>query len=68
MNRVDPTSLRQLAVPHSSSIGNALKEQFADGKWHRLSKIVQQIDRDEDRVRRLDSMLKNQTSGCKPGD
>jgi hypothetical protein len=40
--------------------------QFADGKWHQLSKIARKIDREEDRVRRtLDGMLKKQTYGCK---
>lgn len=49
-----------------SSVGRELKEQFADGKWHRLSNIAKTMDRDEDRVRRtLDSMLKNQTFGLK---
>jgi hypothetical protein len=48
------------------SLGMVLKEQFADGKWHRLSHIVDRIDHDEDRVRRtLDGMLKKQTNGCK---
>ena len=43
-----------------------MKEQFADGKWHRLSNIARKIDRDEDRVRRaLDGMVKNPTYGCK---
>jgi predicted ArsR family transcriptional regulator len=48
------------------SIGKELKEQFADGKWHRLSNIAHKLDHDEDRARRtLDGMLKNQTYGCK---
>ena len=47
------------------NIGKQL-EQFADGKWHRLSNIAHKIDHDEDRVRRtLDGMLKKQTHGCK---
>jgi hypothetical protein len=48
------------------SIREALKQQFADAKWHRLSNIAHRIDRDEDHVRRtLDGMLKKQTFGCK---
>ena len=48
------------------SIDKSLKEQFADGKWHRLSHIADEIDHDEDRVRRtLDGMLKKPTYGCK---
>jgi hypothetical protein len=49
------------------NVGVALKEQFADGKWHRLSHIADKIDQGEDRVRRtLDGMLKNwMTHGCK---
>ena len=48
------------------SIDKALNEQFADGKWHRLSHIADEIDHDEDRVRRtLDGMLKKPTYGCK---
>jgi predicted ArsR family transcriptional regulator len=49
-----------------ASLGMALKEQFADGKWHRLSHIADNIDHAEDRVRRtLDGMLKKQIYGCK---
>jgi hypothetical protein len=48
------------------SIHKTLKQQFADGKWHRLSNIAHEIGRDETHVRRtLDSILKNQTHGCK---
>jgi predicted ArsR family transcriptional regulator len=48
------------------SLGVALSEQFADGKWHRLSHIADKIGHAEDRVRRtLDGMLKKQTYGCK---
>ena len=52
----------------SSGLASArqLKEQFADGKWHRLSNIAHKLDHDEGRVRRtLDGMVKNQTYGCK---
>jgi hypothetical protein len=66
MKQLDPASLSLVPVHQLPSIGKVLKEQFADGKWHRLSKIVQQIDRDEDHVRRaLNRMLKNRTHGCK---
>ena len=62
----DLAPLSQLAVRQQPSIGKALREQFADGKWHRLSKIAHKINRDEDRVRRaLNRMLRNQTHGCK---
>jgi hypothetical protein len=53
--------------PHQHpNIGKTLKEQFADGDWHRLSNIAHKIDRDEDHVRRtLDGMVKKQNNGCK---
>jgi hypothetical protein len=63
---LDLASPCPLPVRQRPSIGKALKEEFADGKWHRLPNIAHKIDRDEDRVRRaLNRMLKNQTHGCK---
>lgn len=63
---LDLASLHEPPVSQRTGIGKALKEHFADGKWHRLSKIPQKIDRDEYLVRRaLNRMLKNQTHGCK---
>jgi predicted ArsR family transcriptional regulator len=48
------------------NVSVTLKEQFADGKWHRLSHIADKIDQGEDRVRRtLDGMLRNWTHGCR---
>ena len=69
LNRTGKSVLIYEFVPNPEqrpSIGKALKEQFADGKWHRLSNIAHKLDHDEGRVRRtLDDMLKNQTYGCK---
>jgi hypothetical protein len=63
---LDLASLRQLSVRHRPTIGKVLKEQFADGKWHRLSNIARKIDCDEHRVRRaLNRMCKNRSHGCK---
>ena len=45
-------SPRQLSLLQRPSIGKALKQQFADGKWHRLSNIAHKIARDEDQVTR----------------
>jgi len=50
MNQFDPASASQLAVRHRPGVGKVLKEQFADGKWRRVSKYRSQIDHDEDRV------------------
>jgi hypothetical protein len=47
-------------------IGETIKEQFANGKWHKLSTISQGIEADEEHVREtLDGICKNQTYGCK---
>jgi hypothetical protein len=53
-------------VRERTSTGKALKEQFADGKWHQLSSIVHKIGRDEQRVRcALYRILKTKAHGCK---
>ena len=55
-----------LTAPRRPKIGNAIKENFADGKWHSLAVIANKLDADEAHVREtLDGISKNQTYGCK---
>ena len=47
-------------------IGEAIKERFADGKWHRPSLIAEMIRADEAHVLdTINGMSKNRTYGCK---
>jgi hypothetical protein len=55
-----------IMAPRRPPIGNKIKEQFADGKWHNLDVIAKKIEADPDHVREtLDGISKNQTYGCK---
>jgi len=46
-------------------IGDKIKNDFADGKWHRLSTIAQHVESDIDHVEAtLTKMMGSQTYGC----
>jgi hypothetical protein len=51
--------------PRRPKIGWAIREHFADGKWHAVETIATKIDADQDHVATtLDGICKNQTYSC----
>jgi hypothetical protein len=61
--------LMQEATPRAPSrpkLGQAIKERYADGKWHKFDVITSKIEGDESHIRdTLDNMCKHQTYGVK---
>jgi len=56
----------RITAPRRPKIGNRIREQFADGKWHNLDVIAAKLDADVDHVREtLDGISKNQTYDCR---
>lgn len=56
----------RVTAPRRPKIGNKIREQFADGKWHNLDVIANKLDADVDHVREtLDGISKNQTYDCR---
>jgi hypothetical protein len=51
--------------PRRPKIGFAIREHFANGKWHATQTIATKIEADQDHVATtLDGICKNQTYGC----
>lgn len=60
--------IKLMQAPKRPAIGEAIKESFADGKWHGVATIAKGIDADEDHVREtLDRITRKNTTyfGCK---
>jgi hypothetical protein len=52
--------------PRRPKIGCAIREHFADGKWHAVETIATKIEADQDHVATtLDGICKNQTYSCR---
>lgn len=60
--------IKLMQAPKRPAIGEAIKESFADGKWHGVATIAKGIDAEEDHVREtLDRITRKNTTyfGCK---
>lgn len=55
-----------ISAPRRPAIGKAIREHFADGKWHDSEVIAKRIEADLDHVREtLDGICNHQSYNCK---